>query len=72
MLNVVLTSFFIIKLVELTRFLVNSFYVLILYLEPWRYTMEMAEWLWRWTPDQTFVGSNNLADDFLSVSDLFF
>ena len=68
MLKVVLTSFFIIKLVELTRFLVNSFYVLRFYLGPWKYTMEMAEWLWRWT----LVGSNTLADDFLSVSDFFF
>ena len=28
-----------------------------------KYTTEMAEWLWRWTPNQTFVGPSPLTDD---------
>ena len=32
-----------------------------------------AEWLWRGTPDQTFVGSSPLTDGlFFSVPDIFF
>ena len=64
MLKVVLTSFFFIILAELAMQTVSLFgqlvFVLILYLEP---TVETAEWLWRWIPDQTFVGSSLLTDD---------
>ena len=45
-----------------------SSFVFILYLEPYKYTTEMAEWLLLWIPDQTFVGSNPLTNDiFFSV-----
>ena len=33
--------------------------------------MEMAEWLWRWTPGHTFVGSSPFTDDLFSVPDIF-
>ena len=53
--------------------LVNSSFVLMLYLEPLKVTTNVAEWLRRWTPDQTFVGSSPLIDDlFASVPDISF
>ena len=76
MLKVVLTSFFFIILAELALHtvwllgqLVFCTYALF---GTQKNTTDVAEWLWHWTPDQTFVGSNPHTDDrFVSVPDIF-
>ena len=56
------------------RFFLIYFYLTIWYINAKKYTTEMAEWLWRCTPDQTFVFSSPPPPPhqrFFSLPDLF-
>ena len=79
MLKVVLTSFFFFFLlykqnsqwIPFCSF-VNSSFVLILYLEHLNFSTNMAEWLSRWTSDQTVVGSTPITNDLIFLRQIFF